>query len=155
MICVGSGRWQLVLFFRAEGGIRDIGVTGVQTCALPICDHRGARLDCRQVHDHGRGTVTTCGSAYRAHPPARRVPTTLASATVWAVAEQLPAVDAAEVGRVGVEHLGGQQPWVGPSSWVTSAPRPPARPRTTCAPGLPGGGPGSPVLRSGPAPAGS
>src|SRR3712207_8333947 len=28
-------------FFQAEDGIRDIGVTGVQTCALPIC--RGAR----------------------------------------------------------------------------------------------------------------
>src|SRR3712207_1036262 len=25
-----------ILFFQAEGGIRDIGVTGVQTCALPI-----------------------------------------------------------------------------------------------------------------------
>src|SRR3712207_9296737 len=26
-----------VYFFQAEDGIRDIGVTGVQTCALPIC----------------------------------------------------------------------------------------------------------------------
>src|SRR3712207_8337698 len=26
-------------FFQAEDGIRDIGVTGVQTCALPICSH--------------------------------------------------------------------------------------------------------------------
>src|SRR3712207_7542297 len=26
-----------MLFFQAEDGIRDIGVTGVQTCALPIC----------------------------------------------------------------------------------------------------------------------
>src|SRR6476620_5351504 len=26
----------VVFFFRAEDGIRDIGVTGVQTCALPI-----------------------------------------------------------------------------------------------------------------------
>src|SRR3712207_9033018 len=26
-------------FFQAEDGIRDIGVTGVQTCALPIWDH--------------------------------------------------------------------------------------------------------------------
>src|SRR3712207_9125691 len=26
-------------FFQAEDGIRDIGVTGVQTCALPICAH--------------------------------------------------------------------------------------------------------------------
>src|SRR3712207_8802542 len=27
-------------FFQAEDGIRDIGVTGVQTCALPISDRR-------------------------------------------------------------------------------------------------------------------
>src|SRR3712207_7065103 len=27
-----------VFFFQAEDGIRDIGVTGVQTCALPICN---------------------------------------------------------------------------------------------------------------------
>src|ERR1041385_9326214 len=24
-------------FFKAKGGIRDVAVTGVQTCALPIC----------------------------------------------------------------------------------------------------------------------
>src|SRR3712207_9012804 len=28
----------LFFFFQAEDGIRDIGVTGVQTCALPIYD---------------------------------------------------------------------------------------------------------------------
>src|SRR3712207_3069960 len=28
--------WSFVFFFQAEDGIRDIGVTGVQTCALPI-----------------------------------------------------------------------------------------------------------------------
>src|SRR5256884_2932262 len=27
-------------FFQAEDGIRDVAVTGVQTCALPISDHR-------------------------------------------------------------------------------------------------------------------
>src|SRR3712207_7806876 len=27
---------RLIFFFQAEEGIRDIGVTGVQTCALPI-----------------------------------------------------------------------------------------------------------------------
>ena len=27
----------LVFFFQAEDGIRDWSVTGVQTCALPIC----------------------------------------------------------------------------------------------------------------------
>src|SRR3712207_8934765 len=35
-----SSKWsritRLVIFFQAEDGIRDIGVTGVQTCALPI-----------------------------------------------------------------------------------------------------------------------
>src|SRR3712207_6906844 len=30
-----------VFFFQAEDGIRDIGVTGVQTCALPIFRLRG------------------------------------------------------------------------------------------------------------------
>src|SRR5947209_11370353 len=29
-----------LFFFQAEDGIRDIGVTGVQTCALPIFGHR-------------------------------------------------------------------------------------------------------------------
>src|SRR3712207_7322914 len=31
-------------FFQAEDGIRDIGVTGVQTCALPISGERAAAL---------------------------------------------------------------------------------------------------------------
>ena len=31
----GVGWW--VFFFQAEDGIRDWSVTGVQTCALPIC----------------------------------------------------------------------------------------------------------------------
>src|SRR5215217_9190487 len=34
-------------FFQAEDGIRYIGVTGVQTCALPICRHRGVALSDR------------------------------------------------------------------------------------------------------------
>src|SRR3712207_4249018 len=29
-----------IFFLQAEDGIRDIGVTGVQTCALPISPHR-------------------------------------------------------------------------------------------------------------------
>src|SRR2546430_5310342 len=34
-------RW-LFFFFQAEDGIRDLTVTGVQTCALPICEDAGA-----------------------------------------------------------------------------------------------------------------
>src|SRR5947209_20633350 len=36
-VCICSGVIScLFFFFQAEDGIRDIGVTGVQTCALPI-----------------------------------------------------------------------------------------------------------------------
>src|SRR6266481_6706443 len=35
--CMVSLRLILVFFFQAEDGIRDGTVTGVQTCALPIC----------------------------------------------------------------------------------------------------------------------
>src|SRR3712207_7982930 len=45
---------RLLFFFQAEDGIRDIGVTGVQTCALPICvaGARAARVYLNG--DHGR-----------------------------------------------------------------------------------------------------
>src|SRR3712207_7528862 len=33
---IESGSLRLFCLFQAEDGIRDIGVTGVQTCALPI-----------------------------------------------------------------------------------------------------------------------
>src|SRR3712207_8804454 len=33
------------LFFQAEDGIRDIGVTGVQTCALPIWYREGSSAE--------------------------------------------------------------------------------------------------------------
>src|SRR2546430_3617828 len=33
----------LFFFFQAEDGIRDLTVTGVQTCALPICFHGSFR----------------------------------------------------------------------------------------------------------------
>src|SRR3712207_7290600 len=36
-------RTSVFFFFQAEDGIRDIGVTGVQTCALPIYLAHGAR----------------------------------------------------------------------------------------------------------------
>src|SRR2546430_6870718 len=40
----------LVFFFQAEDGIRDLTVTGVQTCALPICGAR-AGPDARRCGD--------------------------------------------------------------------------------------------------------
>src|SRR5256886_10117276 len=42
-ICAGISaetcRLVVFFFFQAEDGIRDLTVTGVQTCALPICTH--------------------------------------------------------------------------------------------------------------------
>src|SRR2546426_7267216 len=36
-----------IFFFQAEDGIRDYKVTGVQTCALPISQRQGSRVDIR------------------------------------------------------------------------------------------------------------
>src|SRR2546430_16445671 len=47
-----------MFFFQAEDGIRDLTVTGVQTCALPIC----WRTQARPLHRHRDGAL----------PPTRR-----------------------------------------------------------------------------------
>src|SRR3712207_6955310 len=44
------GIWHILLFvffFQAEDGIRDIGVTGVQTCALPILQSFETNTECQ------------------------------------------------------------------------------------------------------------
>src|SRR3989304_8906850 len=41
-----------VYFFQAEDGIRDVAVTGVQTCALPICEERF-----RKIFDHSNDAI--------------------------------------------------------------------------------------------------
>src|SRR2546426_12331595 len=45
----------IFFFFQAEDGIRDYKVTGVQTCALPICAPRGSA-------PAGRCSRRRCGS---------------------------------------------------------------------------------------------
>src|SRR5699024_12030368 len=41
-------------FYQAEDGIRDRNVTGVQTCALPICNNTDGFADINQVaRSHG------------------------------------------------------------------------------------------------------
>src|SRR5258707_2142389 len=52
-----------LFFFQAEDGIRDIGVTGVQTCALPI----SARPQLRRSHLHQREVRP--GGTRRHHVP--------------------------------------------------------------------------------------
>src|SRR2546430_11930140 len=59
----------LYFFFQAEDGIRDLTVTGVQTCALPICSgfHPQAAWPGRKVHQCG-----CCGSDRVADRPDRK-----------------------------------------------------------------------------------
>src|SRR2546429_9691754 len=42
-------------FFQAEDGIRDVAVTGVQTCALPISNHRASCRRYRRCHTPSSG----------------------------------------------------------------------------------------------------
>src|SRR3712207_6994613 len=45
----------LLFFFQAEDGIRDIGVTGVQTCALPISGEHACQVVNEQHSRERRG----------------------------------------------------------------------------------------------------
>src|SRR5205809_5761051 len=64
-------------FFQAEDGIRDVAVTGVQTCALPIwvgraagCLRRGRGCRHRGPVARARHTMRSApGSTVRARPP--------------------------------------------------------------------------------------
>src|SRR2546429_7016327 len=47
----------IFFFFQAEDGIRDVAVTGVQTCALPIC----RRVSGVRLRWHGRAAVQDRG----------------------------------------------------------------------------------------------
>src|SRR6266550_5693664 len=48
-------------FFQAEDGIRDVAVTGVQTCALPISSALVAALARQAPRELGRGMVVVKG----------------------------------------------------------------------------------------------
>src|SRR3712207_9460424 len=52
-------------FFQAEDGIRDIGVTGVQTCALPIC-RAPPRSGARRTRLRSGGASRRCRAPRRA-----------------------------------------------------------------------------------------
>src|SRR5947209_19408483 len=73
-----------VFFFQAEDGIRDIGVTGVQTCALPICFH---------------DTSETWGCP----GPVRKYRGNVCCGMFWPGPEEVPTVERSEERRVGKE----------------------------------------------------
>src|SRR2546430_6945095 len=82
-------------FFQAEDGIRDLTVTGVQTCALPIYG--------RYAIEHGVGAVDVPVRAapHVAHRPVARVEDVVAHPV--AVRAEARARDRSEERRVGEE----------------------------------------------------
>src|SRR6266496_5135534 len=57
----------IFFFFQAEDGIRDLYVTGVQTCALPISARRArCRATCTSSGGPGIRRATTSSTATRA-----------------------------------------------------------------------------------------
>src|SRR5216684_6116322 len=73
-----NGAIVFIFFVQAEDGIRDVAVTGVQTCALPICRHPGtSRGPCAR----GPRPRTGRGGAARLTPPASSAHARIASGT--------------------------------------------------------------------------
>src|SRR5688572_31485714 len=64
---IGLGHALRFFFFQAEDGIRDLTVTGVQTCALPICGGGGGARTARERGERGGGLGGGVGRG-----PARR-----------------------------------------------------------------------------------
>src|SRR2546422_1973517 len=58
--------WCHLFFFQAEDGIRDVAVTGVQTCALPICEVTAKIHVLRDVVHDAAGIGETVECADRA-----------------------------------------------------------------------------------------
>src|SRR2546429_4312529 len=89
-------RWLLILtttgffFFQAEDGIRDVAVTGVQTCALPIS---AARVGSPQA-DRSDGLVPVAP-----HRSARRVRGLASPRCPLPAAVRPPAMARVEIGR--------------------------------------------------------
>src|SRR3712207_8114342 len=81
--------WLFFFFFQAEDGIRDIGVTGVQTCALPICKARVLR---ELLHDE-------------AESPLSKVVARLSWPVVHGYTEAMGCVEPAEVADTTVDYV--------------------------------------------------
>src|SRR5215471_19652993 len=63
----------LFFFFQAEDGIRDLYVTGVQTCALPIWARRRGSAHIRQLVVPGDGAVWIWNLADELFPAATQI----------------------------------------------------------------------------------
>src|SRR3712207_7218745 len=83
MFCIKSAFLYFFFFFQAEDGIRDIGVTGVQTCALPI----SCRFNGRTAQPLGPTTAPGCDE------PTSRCQT---SPSMWTLGGDQPVIPRSE-----------------------------------------------------------
>src|SRR3712207_2501599 len=110
-----------IFFFQAEDGIRDIGVTGVQTCALPIYDSDD---DSSTSSESSDATVVVCFSmggrrSRLRRPPPRRPSLPFCCSTVvvsLSVHDVSSVLSSLAEGRVVVEDPGGAGCSTGTSS---------------------------------------
>src|SRR2546430_17249367 len=106
----------MFFFFQAEDGIRDLTVTGVQTCALPILVQQVRRYDVEAVEQVADSLVGIVGGA--AHD---------ADHLVALVEQQLRQVGAVLSGNAGYERgAAGVVPPPG-APWVCALRRPSSR----------------------------
>src|SRR5256885_11936828 len=89
-----------LFFFQAEDGIRDYKVTGVQTCALPICPCARAQASVPGASGYAR--ITTA-SASTARAVARSASSRSSDITIAAHSPRSAASDRSEERRVGKE----------------------------------------------------
>src|SRR3712207_2456561 len=91
-----------VFFFQAEDGIRDIGVTGVQTCALPISGSSAATTS------PGATWTSMTGTSVKSPMSGMRMSTEGSRATGWVVLEDEAADVLEQVAQVPGEAGGGR-----------------------------------------------
>src|SRR2546430_7088675 len=99
---LGSGveSWGYIFFFQAEDGIRYLTVTGVQTCALPIC--RAARAP-RSTTTRSGGSSSSVSTPRNLGASAMPLPRRFYQRSARAVAKDLLGCVRSEERRVGKE----------------------------------------------------
>src|SRR5256886_3103995 len=94
----GHRQYMFFFFFQAEDGIRDLTVTGVQTCALPIC----FQLETSPASRHTRAPPTLKAPWYTL-PPGPMTPRTRSASARAAPASPTMPYTRSEERRVGKE----------------------------------------------------